>query len=218
MLAHSYLLAVYFAFGRQGFKFRSAVLLMIAGFIAIEATWIHSTLSDISDPFIYRRCLSENVVVFVVPSVAVALVFLPLRALFSLNGRHERFSILHLLFITSLVAIAIETVRYNQFAKYLFDWSALGEFTVCNAILALSLYMALLADSGYLRLLGTANAIATLGFQTHSKTSNSFWEYVRVLLPWFIYVPFSYFLRSHLSPEGSIAKINDGNQARDKEY
>ncbi len=214
IVAHSYLLAIYFAFGRQTLVYRSVVLSMGMSFIAFEATWIHATLMDIRDPTSYLRWLSQNVVVFVVPSATVAILLLPLRTFFYLRGQREKCTILHLMIIALLVSLVMAIVRYNQFSRYLFDWSALGEYTICNTLLAFSLYAVLLAHSGYQRLLGAIGTIATLAYQVHSMTSGSSpWNYVSVLLPWFIYVLFLHFLRRHLSPEKSVAITNDCNQA-----
>ena len=198
--AQGYLLAVYFAFGKQSFARRSIVQLVCFALLAIEATWIHATLMDLRDPTFYLRFFAQNVVVFVIPPVAVSVVLLLVRPLFSFRGGHERYSILHMMYFTLLVAIVMTTVRYNPFAKYLLDWSALGSWSVCNASLAFSFYIVLLAGSVYLRALGASAVVAILGYQIGSIASSSPWEYVNILLPWFVYVPILYFLKSDMRP------------------
>lgn len=209
--AQSYLLAIYFAFGKHNFVVRSTTLLIGLILITFEATWIHATLMDLSEPRYYASHLQQNLIVFIVPSAFYSVLFLPLRTRLTGRVHREQFTILQLLFLTLLGAMIIANIRHNPFAHYLFKWSALGEMTVSCGLLTLFLYAFFLGDSVFQKLLGLACVITIFGYIIRNLGSSpSVWDYTNVLLPWLLYVPALFALRHCFATKKHITIATEG--------
>jgi hypothetical protein len=211
LIAHGYLLAVFFAFGTPIFVTRFCILVAGATYLAFESLWLHATLMDFDGLSTYLRWLSKDVIVFVVPPVFLGIVLLPARTFLERYLYRERLSILHLMAITLLTAILLTIIAKNQFARYLYDWSALGEVTLWNSILAFSLYMALQANSSYVKTICVTVAFASLLYRVQEVSApNPAWYYIPLFLPWLIYLPAIFCFRRFFLPEKRITITNKG--------
>jgi len=197
LFAHGYLLAIYFCFGRQAFRVRLVVLTIGAMVLALESIWIHATLADLREPRYFLHEFNQNLVVFVVPPTAMAFACWPIRALFARN--QCRLTILDLLLVITFVSGLLACLRGNPFLEYLYDWDALGEITLLNTVLAVSMYCSFIVRRPAIAVLGILSTLLTMGYQFKGATSYP-WDLISIGLPWIIYVPALFTLRRYMVP------------------
>lgn len=197
LVAHGYLLAIYFCFGRQSFRIRLVVLTIGAMVLALESIWIHATLADLREPRYFLREFNQGVVIFIVPPTASAFACLPIRAFFARN--QGRLTIFDLLLVLTFFSGLLAFLQGNQFVEYLFDWTALGKISLLNTVLAVSIYCSFIIRRPAIAGLGVLSTLLIIGYQLYDATDYP-WDLVFIGLPWLIYVTALLVLRRYMIP------------------
>ncbi len=190
LVAHTYLLAMFFALGRQSFEIRCVTMLVGSVVVVLEGLVIYSILTQMYYPDDFGSSADFFAAVFVLHPAAWAVFVCGLRNIVSWRRNKNRLSIFQIMWLTLVVATWLTTMRHTENAKYLLSWRATLSFATWNIMASSMLTAVVLTQRSVLRWILVALTVVTFAVRySYVRWLVEPWEIVAIALPWIIFVP-----------------------------